>query len=105
MSIVAVGCVLDAQIPNRLRKTIQGMLNQQNQTSYHLVFGTSHPSGMEVFKRAAWRVTPDGLFRFADLKVGAGTGFLHDLAEGVVIGELKGRLLDEYSGRPYLVRS
>jgi hypothetical protein len=34
LSIVVVGCVLDAQIPNRFRKTIQGMLNRQSQTSW-----------------------------------------------------------------------
>ena len=36
------------------RGTSFRMLNKNNQTSYHLVFGTTSPKGMEVFKRAAW---------------------------------------------------
>ena len=30
------------------------MLNENNQTSYHLVFGTTSPKGMGAFKTAAW---------------------------------------------------
>ncbi len=42
------------------------MVNMNNQTQYYLVFGTGHPKGMEVMKRAMRRVSRDGLFRYSD---------------------------------------
>ena len=73
------------------------MLNENNQTSYHLVFGTTNPKGMEVFKRAAWRVATDGLFQFSDLRNQAQSGFLRDMTEGIVVNELKTQLLASFS--------
>ena len=69
------------------------MLNENNQTSYHLVFGTTNPKGMEVFKRAAWRVSPDGLFQFSDLRNQAQYGFLRNMTEEIVVNDLKTQLL------------
>ena len=34
------------------RGTSFEMVNKQNQTAYHLVFGTGSPKGMEAIKRA-----------------------------------------------------
>ena len=73
------------------------MLNENNQTSYHLVFGTTNPKGMEVFKRAAWRVAPDGFFQFSDLRNQAQSGFLRDMNEEIVVNDLKGQLLASFS--------
>ena len=75
------------------------MLNDKNQTSYHLVFGTANPRGMEVFKGAAWRVAPDGLFQFADLRNGSQSGFLRDMTEETVAGDLKKKLVAQYKGQ------
>ena len=69
------------------------MLNVNNQTSYHLVFGTTNPKGMEVFKRAAWRVAPDGLFQFSDLRNQDQSGFLRDMTEETVVNDFKTRIL------------
>ena len=79
------------------RGTSFRMLNENNQTSYHLVFGTTNPKGMEVFKRAAWRVATDGLFQFSDLRNQAQSGFLRDMTEEIVVNELKTQLLASYS--------
>ena len=73
------------------------ILNENNQTSYHLVFGTTNPKGMEVFKRAAWRVAPDGLFQFSDLRNQAQSGFLSNMTEEIVVNDLKTRLLASFS--------
>ena len=79
------------------RGTSFRMLNENNQTSYHLVFGTTNPKGMEVFKRAAWRVAPDGVFQFSDLRNQAQSGFLRDMTEATVVNDLKTRLLASFS--------
>ena len=79
------------------RGTSFRMLNENNQTSYHLVFGTTNPKGMEVFKRAAWRVAPDGLFQFSDLRPQAQSGFLRDMTEDIVVNELKTQLMESFS--------
>ena len=72
------------------------MLNENNQTSYHLVFGSTNPKGMEVFKRAAWRVAPDGLFQFSDLRNQAQSGFQRNITEEIVVNELKAQLLASF---------
>ena len=79
------------------RGTSFRMLNENNQTSYHLVFGTTNPKGMEVFKRAAWRVAPDGFFQFSDLRNQAQSGFLRNMTEEIVVNELKTQLLTSLS--------
>ena len=81
------------------RGTSFRMLNDKNQTSYHLVFGTTSPRGMEVFKSAAWRVAPDGLFQFADLRSGAQSGFLRNLTNEFVADDFKKKLLAQYTGQ------
>ena len=81
------------------RGTSFRMLNENNQTSYHLVFGTTSPKGMEVFKRAAWRVATDGQFQFSDLRDQAQSGFLRDMTEEIVVNELKARLAASFKGR------
>ena len=81
------------------RGTSFRMLNKNNQTSYYLVFGTTNPKGMEVFKRAAWRVAPDGLFQFSDLRNQDQSGFLRDMTEEMVINDLKAQLLASFSRR------
>lgn len=75
------------------------MLNENNQTSYHLVFGTTNPKGMEAFKSAAWKVAPDGLFQFADLRDRTQSGFLRDMTEEMVINDLKAQLLTSFRKR------
>ena len=48
------------------RGTSFEMVNNQNQTAYHLVFGTGHPKGMEAIKRAMRSASPTGEFRYTD---------------------------------------
>ena len=72
------------------------MRNENNQTSYHLVFGTTNPKGMEVFKSAAWRVAPDGLFQFSDLRNQAQSGFLRNMTDEIVVNDLKTQLLASF---------
>ena len=79
------------------RGTSFRMLNENNQTSYHLVFGTTNPKGMEVFKNAAWRVATDGLFQFSDLRNQAQSGFLRDMTEEIVVNDLKAQLLASFT--------
>lgn len=81
------------------RGTSFRMLNENNQTSYHLVFGTTSPKGMEVFKSAAWRVAPNGLFQFSDLRNPAQSEFLRDMTEETVVESIKTRLLTDYRKR------
>ena len=84
------------------RGTSFRMLNMNNQTSYHLVFGTTNPKGMEVFKRAAWRVAPDGLFQFSDLRNEAQSGFLRDMTDEIVVNELKTQLVASFAHKRVL---
>ena len=79
------------------RGTSFRMLNEHNQTSYHLIFGTTSPKGMKVFKDAAWRVAPDGLFQFSDLRDQTQSGFLRDMTEEIVVNDLKDQLLASFS--------
>ena len=48
------------------RGTSFEMVNKQNQTAYHLVFGTGSPKGMEAMKRAMRNASPTGEFRYTD---------------------------------------
>ena len=43
------------------------MVNRNNQTAYHLVFGTGSPKGMEAMKRAMRSVSQTGEFRYTDI--------------------------------------
>ena len=79
------------------RGTSFRMLNENNQTSYHLVFGTTNPKGMEVFKRAAWRIAPGGLFQFSDLQNQAQSDFLRNMTEEIVVNDLKTQLRASFS--------
>ena len=79
------------------RGTSFRMLNENNQTSYYLVFGTTNPKGMDVFKSAAWRVATDGFFQFSDLRNQDQSGFLRDMTEEMVVNDLKAQLLDSFS--------
>ncbi len=81
------------------RGTSFRMLNANNQTTYHLVFGTTNPRGMDVFKNAAWRVAPDGSFQFSDLQNQAQTGFLKDMTEEMVVRDLKSQLVSSFGGQ------
>lgn len=76
------------------------MLNENNQTSYYLVFGTTSPKGMEVFKRAAWRVAPDGAFQFSDLRSPHQSDFLRDMTEDMVVNDLKSQLEVSFLKQP-----
>ena len=42
------------------------MVNSQNQTAYHLVFGTGNSKGLEAMKRAMRAASPTGEFRYTD---------------------------------------
>ena len=79
------------------RGTSFRMLNENNQTSYHLVFGTTSPKGMVAFKSAAWRVAADGLFQFSDLRNQAQSRFLRDMTEEIVVNELRTQLMATFS--------
>ena len=79
------------------RGTSFRMLIENNQTTYHLVFGTTNPKGMEVFKRAAWRVAPDGVFQFSALRNRRQSDFLRDMTEEMVVNDLKTHLVAYFS--------
>jgi three-Cys-motif partner protein len=51
-----------------------GMIGEQKQIIYYLVFATKHPKGLEVMKDAMWKVDRTGLYRFSDI-----TGFQQSL--------------------------
>lgn len=42
------------------------MIGENNQTVYHLVYGTKHPKGMEVMKKAMQKADRRGTYRFSD---------------------------------------
>ena len=48
------------------RGTSFEMVNTQNQTAYHLVFGTGSYKGMEAIKRAMRNASQTGEFRYTD---------------------------------------
>ena len=48
------------------RGTSFEMVNRQNQTAYHLIYGTGSPKGMEAIKRAMRNASPTGEFRYTD---------------------------------------
>ena len=75
------------------------MVNKNNQTSYYLVFGTTHPRGMEAFKTAAWKVQPKGRFEFSDLENPAQHDFLTKLEGDTVTEELKRKLITKHMGQ------
>ena len=47
-----------------------GMIGEQNQIIYYLVFATKHLKGLEVMKNAMWKVDRTGSYKFSDI-----TGF------------------------------
>lgn len=51
-----------------------GMIGEQNQIIYYLVFATKHPKGLEVMKDAMWKVDRTGKYKFSDI-----TGFQQSL--------------------------
>ena len=44
-----------------------GMTGEHNQPIYYLVFGTKHAKGLEVIKKAMWKVDRRGVYKFSDL--------------------------------------
>ena len=44
-----------------------GMIGEQNQLIYYLVYGTKHWRGLEVMKEAMWKVDRRGTYTFSDL--------------------------------------
>ena len=44
-----------------------GMIGEQNQLIYYLVYGTKHWKGLEVMKEAMWKVDRRGTYTFSDL--------------------------------------
>jgi three-Cys-motif partner protein len=44
-----------------------GMIGDQNQLLYYLVYGTKHWKGLEVMKEAMWKVDRRGTYTFSDL--------------------------------------
>jgi len=42
-------------------------VNQNNQTSYYLVYATHHRTGLRVMKEAMWSVDPSGTFVYSDV--------------------------------------
>ena len=48
------------------RGTSFEMVNRQNQTAYHLVFGTGSPKGLEAIKKAMRDASQTGEFRYTD---------------------------------------
>lgn len=75
------------------------MINNQNQTQYYLFFATRSSKGMEVIKNAMRRVSPDGLFRYADRTDPSQLRFMGIGMEQEYARELAGHLDSAYSGR------
>ena len=74
------------------------MVNAQNQTAYHLVFGTSSPKGMEAMKRAMRKVSPTGEFRYTDRIDPAQPVFLGLDMESDYPREIGEHLFQKYEG-------
>ena len=75
------------------------MVNKQNQTAYHLVFGTGSPKGLEAIKRAMRNASQTGEFRYSDRIDSAQPVLMGlDMAKQypIDIGEL---LFDKYEGQ------
>lgn len=53
------------------------MFDEHNQIIYHLIFCTNHPKGLDVMKRAMWRVDRTGQYKSSD-RFGAGQTYLFD---------------------------
>ena len=81
------------------RSTNFEMINNQNQTQYYLFFATRSPKGMEVIKTAMRRVSPDGLFRYADRTDPNQLRFMGIGMEQEYARELVGHLSRKYLGR------
>ena len=56
------------------------MINRRNQTIYYLIYGTKHLKGLEVMKKAMWKVDRRGTYQFSDL-LGAEQKFILDYSE------------------------
>jgi three-Cys-motif partner protein len=54
-----------------------GMIGQNNQTVYFLVYATKHLKGLEVMKDAMWKVDRSGTFKFSDT-TGFNQSFIFD---------------------------
>ena len=81
------------------RGTSFEMVNQNNQTAYHLVFGTGSPKGMEAIKRAMRSASQTGESRFTDRISTAqftipGLDASHDFAT-----EIGDSLFEKYQGQ------
>lgn len=76
------------------------MVNERNQTQYHLIYGTEHPRGRRAFKDAAWYVAPDGTFQYSDLSDPRQLALpLKEMTEDAVTNDLCNSMLDKYRGQ------
>ena len=64
------------------------MINNHNQTQYHLMFGSKHYLGMLLMKRAMWSVAPDGDFRYSDFSNVRQTRLFASTSDEFYAGEL-----------------
>jgi len=75
-----------------------GMIGEQNQLIYYLVYGTKHWKGLEVMKDAMWRVDRRGIYTFSDLTGGNQT-FLIDYQDDVWLPNAAEKVFDKFRGR------
>ena len=81
------------------RGTSFEMINAQNQTVYHLVFGTGSPKGMEAIKRAMRNASQTGEFRYTD-RIEPTQPVLTGLAmENEYAEQIGGYLFGKYEGQ------
>ena len=86
------------------RGTSFEMVNKQNQTAYHLVFGTRSPKGLEAMKRAMRSASQTGEIRYTDRIDSAQTvmsGLDKRNEYPRVIGEA---LFDKYEGKEVTIK-
>lgn len=87
------------------------MIGENNQTIYHLVYGTKHPKGMEVMKKAMQKADRRGTYRFSD-RTDTNQTFLTDLidndnwvvtAANIVYQHFKGQSVRGESVKTYVI--
>lgn len=71
------------------------MVSRRGRPLYHLVYGTRHPKGLEVMKRAMWKVDPERGVRFSATEA----DMLPNLFSGQpVVGPLRDALRAQFAG-------
>ena len=81
------------------------MIGEYNQVIYHLVFCTNHLKGLDVMKRAMWRVDRTGQYKFSDRDV-LGQSYLFDFQdEEYWVPAAAQKILNKFKGTTISVKN